>query len=161
MCDNPGCQHGATFFQDQNALIERYGFSTVGVLGDNEGPGFIYTVGLSEKGMADIIFIGSSNPASVNYVALAAMAQLDGAALEEGVIPASTGINEFQVPIALVSADHLADSHAFSSKRRLDSVESDQPVRIMQVIMPDLSGRFPWEDGYDWLDQQVTANPFG
>lgn len=159
-CDNPGCQNNETFFQDQNAKIEQYGHTYLAVMDSEESPGFIYSIGLSEKGMHDLIFIGASRPNALNYIAAGVIAQKDGATLEPGIIEPETGMNPFKVRMALVENNALAGTHAFSSARRLEAIESGKPVKIMQVVMPDMDGLFPWEDGYNWLDQQITENPF-
>lgn len=177
MCDNPNCDHGDTFFQDQNRMIEQHGFSVLCVLGDDDGRGFIYTIGLSEKGMSDLIFIGSSSQQAASYLMGAAQVQLKGGSISMGRIDpvwdktdseeevlaklekGGSLINGFPVPMVLTDASARLSTHAFSTARRLEAIESKRDPKLVQVIMPDMEGRFPWEDGYDWLDQDVTHTP--
>lgn len=161
MCDNARCSCGPTFFQEQNAKIERNGYTYLGVLPSEDSPGFVYTIGLSEQGKSDLIFIGAAQHSSaVGYIAAAAIAQNEGHTLTPGILPPETEVNPYGVPMAIVQANHLAETHAFSAARRLDAIESVEAVSICQIVMPDMEGRFPWEEGYDWLDQQITDNPF-
>ena len=179
MCDKPNCDHDDTFFQDQNRMIEQHGFSVLCVHGDDDGPGFIYTIGLSEKGMSDLIFIGSSSQQAAAYLMGAAHSQLEGNSLTMGRIDpiwnkdeseetvtqklekAGALVNGFPVPMVLMEANDRLTSHAFSTARRLEAIESKRKASLAQVIMPDMEGRFPWEAGYDWLDQNVNAAPAG
>lgn len=179
MCDNPNCQHGETFFQDQNRNIEEHGFSILCVFGDEEAPGFVYTVGLSEKGLADLIFIGDSSPNAAAYLQGAALSQLQGHDLPMGRIEPlwskadseeeiaqkleaiENPVNGFPVPMMIIDAEDRLKTHAYSALRRLEAISSDNQARLVQVVMPDMQGRFPWEPGYDWLDQDVKAAPAG
>lgn len=179
MSDDPRCQHGETIFQDQDRHIEQFGYSVMCVFGSDEGPGFVYTIGLSEKGMTDLIFIGDSSPNAAAYIQGAASAQIAGEKLTMGRIEpiwtrddsdaeiaakfeaAMTSINGFPVPMFVIEADDRLDTHAFGVRRRLAGIESDGTPRLAQVVMPDMSGRFPWEPGYGWLDQDVKSAPSG
>lgn len=164
MCDNPNCDHGPTFFQDQNTKIEINGYTYVAVGPGNGKPGFVYTVGLSEKGKADLIFVGASDPQSVQYLMGAVAHQMANKDLPMGLVEPTPedeiadgmiALNGFAVPYRLVCAQDKLETHAFGAARRLEAIESDLPPRLVQVVMPDFSGRFPDEAGYNWVNQQV------
>lgn len=160
-CGNPNCKGGDEhLFRRQNRNIEEIGFSVMSVLAGDEGPGFAYTLGLSEKNGHDLIFVGDSGKPVHGYLWGPIKAQLDGGVLTPGVVEPETGINPYRVRMALLPADDLLETHAFGTARRLSRIESEAPPRLLQVVMADLENRFPWEDGYDWLDQLVDADPF-
>ena len=177
-CNNPNCGMDDTFFQRQNQNIELNGYTYIAVAASEDGPGFIYTVGLSERGRDDLIFVGDFAPPVLNYLAGAAQTQVQGKVLKPGRIDPVWNnsqseeeiedifenvegplVNGTPMPMYLVPAADKLETYALSVARRLDSISSDLPPRLMQVVMPDMNGTFPWEEGYDWLDQDITTAP--
>ncbi|MFZ3482032.1 DUF4262 domain-containing protein [Sphingomonas sp. 3-13AW] len=148
---NPG---GYTERQDE--AIRRHGVTLAPVLPDRDSPGFVYSIGMSEQGGTDLIFIGDCTPPTYNYLQMFIEIQLAGEQLPFGQFPADDVRNPFGVPIWLLPADEKLATHAFGSVSRLKRIGSTSPAKLAQVVMPDRSNRFPWEEGYAWLDQQVS-----
>jgi len=156
-CGVEGCGGNTPAYkQRQDADIERLGVTLAPVLPGNDGPGFVYSLGMSEQGRIDLIFIGDYRPPTYDYLGMFLGMQLDGAELPFGLFPADDERNGFGVPIWVIPADEKLRTHAYATVSRLERIGSDATPRLAQVVMPDKSGRFPWDDGYDWLDQQVT-----
>lgn len=159
-CDDPRCQ-GPLADAETSRRIEQYGFAITGVFPDDEEgePGFVYTCGMSEKGLFDLIFIGDcSNPATY-YVSEFARLQLQGHVLPEGEMPADHPLNPFDVRINFIHAVGRLETHAFGVTTRLEQLKSEMPERLMQVVMCDKQGLMPWEPGYAWLDQDMKVDP--
>jgi len=156
-CGVAGCGGNTPAYkQRQDADIERLGVTLAPVLPGNDGPGFVYSLGMSEQGKIDLIFIGDYTPPTYDYLSMFLGMQMDGADLPFGLFPADDERNGFGVPIWVVPADDKLRTHAYATVSRLERIGSDLTPRLAQVVIPDKSGRFPWDDGYDWIDQQAT-----
>ena len=127
---------------------------------EENSPGFIYSVGLSEKGKADLLFIGDCAPATYAYLGMFIEMQMNGNPIPYGLFPANHELNRFEIPIWISPADEKLSSHAYGAVSRLDEIGSDKDARLVQIIMPDKIGRFPWEPGYNWINQEA-AKPMG
>lgn len=145
----------AELIAKEDGFIQGYGFFHHLVFGDEDNPGFIYTTGLSEKGKPDMIFVGSSRPNSAGYLREIIAHMLAGGEIQPGRIEPETDLNPYRVPMFVLDATAKLETHAYGVHRRLRRVGSTMPARLMQVVMPDLDGRFPWDDGYDWADQRI------
>ena len=145
----------ASLTATEDAFIESHGFFYHLVFGDHDNPGFIYTSGLSEKKSPDLIFVGSSNANSTGYLRNVVDHLLSGRTIEPGGIEPETDLNPYLVPMFVMDAQAKLLTHAFGVSSRLKRIGSTLPPRLMQIVMPDFSSRFPWEDGYDWVDQMV------
>lgn len=139
----------------EDGRIARFGYTYTSVFGNSEAPGFMYTTGLSERGLSDVIFVGSHDPRCMGYLAGAVDHMVAGGTVEPGRIEPGRSFNGFEVPIFIVEARRKIDTHAFGVPARLERVGSKAEPRLLQIVMPDLQGRFPWEEGYEWLEQQV------
>ena len=78
-----------------------------------------------------------------------------GGVVAEGRHEAEAAPNPFRVPAWIVRADDKLDSHAFGVRARLRRIGSEAEPRLLQVVMPDLVSRFPWEPGYEWMEQMI------
>lgn len=161
----PGtCSHGVcgcagsspAYKERQEADIARLGFTYAPVLPGNDSAGFIYSIGLSEQDKVDLLFIGDFTPPTYDYLGMFVAMQMEGRELPFGLVSADDPMNGFGVPIWVVPADEKLGTHAFGAVTRLQRIESDKSARLAQIVMPDRQNRFPWDDGYDWLDQEVT-----
>jgi hypothetical protein len=139
----------------EDRAIADYGFNYTLVFGGDDAPGFIYTTGLAEKRLPEFIFVGSSEPRSHAYLAKFIEHEMAGGVVAEGLHRAETAPNPFRVPAWIIPADDKLDSHAFGVRARLRRIGSDAEPRLLQVVMPDLAGRFPWEPGYEWMEQMI------
>jgi len=154
-------QDPETVLANDDRMIEQYGFmyQAVSSGGNDDSPGFMYTIGLAERGLPEFIFIGGSNAAASGYLRGAIETAMAGGAIEPGLVAPETGINAYAVPMWVLRADHRLQTHAFGVAARLERAGSTATPRLFQIVMPDLSGRFPWEKGYVWMDQQVETPP--
>ncbi len=139
----------------EDEMIEQHGVFYTLVFGEGTSPGFVYTSGLSEKGLHDLVFVGSSSRESVGYLEGHVERMLEGADLGPGLIPPETDSNGYAVPVVIIGAQSKLGTHAFGTKARLERIGSERTAGLLQVVMPDLSGRFPWEEGYAWMDQSL------
>lgn len=145
----------AAMLAREDADIERIGFHCCLVLPGDGEPGFVYTSGLAEKALPEFIFVGGCDVHAWGYIAGFVETALKGDPVPEGLVPAGdgNGPNPYTVPAWVVPADDKLDTHAIGVRSRLRRIGSNVAPRLLQVVMPDLSGRFPWEDGYRWREQ--------
>lgn len=155
-CGVAGCGGNTPAYkQRQDADIARLGVTLAPVLPGNDGPGFVYSLGMSEQGKVDLLFIGDYTPPTYDYLLMFLAMQMDGTELPFGLFPADDERNCFGVPIWVIPADEKLRTHAYATVSRLERIGSDLTPHLAQVVIPDKSNRFPWDDGYDWIDQQV------
>lgn len=155
-CGVAGCGGNTPAYkQQQDADIERVGVTLAPVLPGNDGPGFVYSIGMSEQDKTDLIFIGDYTPPTYAYLSMFLDMQLKGAPLPLGLFPADDERNVFGVPIWVIPADGKLGTHAYGVVSRLGRIGSSAQPLLAQVVIPDRSDRFPWDDGYDWIDQQA------
>ena len=140
-------------------MIAEHGFMYQAVgAGDGE-PGFIYTIGLAQRGLPEFIFVGSSYGQAVNYLRGAVRTAMAGGAVATGLAAPGTDVNPYAVPTWILDAAPKLETHALGVVTQALRLQLPGAPRLLQVVMPDMAGRFPWEDGYDWLDQEVDAPP--
>lgn len=156
-CSNPGF----SMSDHLDGMIAESGVGLQPVFGSETGPGFMYTTGLSEKGGADVIFVGDCSEPVLAYMGGAIDAALSGVPVATGRHEPGTDLNPFGVPMWIVEASDKLATHAFGATSRVERIGSPRPARLLQVVMPDREGRFPWDAGYDWLDQRVALRPEG
>jgi len=155
-----GCTQGIDAAREQQAaMIRDHGFMFQAVGGGEGTPGFVYTIGLAQRGLPEFIFVGSCQRPAVGYLEGAIDAAMAGTEIVPGLVPPETGINPYQVPAWVLTASDKLDTHAFGVRRQLEIAGKPDTATLLQIVMPDMSGRFPWEPGYDWVDQQIEAAP--
>jgi hypothetical protein len=137
------------YFASVLDLIDKHGWAIQGVIATPETPSptFTYTVGLTAQDFPELLCIGLSSTTGgqlLNHIAhyvedrkltvpnvrLKHMLGADG---------------EFDVVVIAASAPTVQSEYVTVAKRLYPLSE----VRVWQVIIPDLAGRFPWEPGYD------------
>lgn len=158
---DPECSScaGRDMITDQDAMIAEIGVAIILVMA-GDTPGFVYTSGLSEVGKADMIFVGDYTEPARMYLKSFIGGQLDeGAEVPLGLLPLDHPMNAYGLPIWILDASDKLETHAFGTTDRLERIGSTEPPRLLQVVMCDKAGRFPWEPDYHWLDQQVTTPP--
>ncbi len=152
-----GCVGSSSAYKErQEADIARLGLTYAPVLPGNDSAGFIYSIGLSEQDKVDLLFIGDFTPPTYDYLGMFVAMQMDGRELPFGLLAADDPMNGFGVPIWVMPADEKLGTHAFGAATRLQKIGSDKPAQLAQVVMPDRQNRFPWDDGYDWLEQEAS-----
>lgn len=154
-----GCS-GRDIIAESDAAIEERGVNFSCVFGDRFSPGFVYTEGLSEKRKTDLIFVGDHSYGAASYLFGFVQGQLEGDAIvTPGLYAAESAMNPYSVDFWVIDADDKISTHAYGTESRLTRIGSDVEPKLLQVVVPDKSGRFPWEPGYNWLDQDVTNPP--
>lgn len=125
--------------------IMRYGWHDIGVFPTVDEPGvpFNYTIGLTERGLPELIIFGLPGTAAHQLLRCAiADIERDGeisdGALTDQVLRDYLCVYR-ELPRALASVEHMCWADAYYADR--------QDVRMFQVVWPDRNGRFPWEAG--------------
>ncbi len=122
--------------------IDRHGWTVLEVVPDASGPVFYYTVGLTARGLPELLIFGL-DPATGQKV-------LENLAdrLVHGLVPADgTLVDDVlrNVPVALRDMRQLkAETHLRYANEFFPGA-----VRAMQVIWPDTAGVFPWQQDFD------------
>lgn len=162
-CQPCACCSGVDVTAVEDERIAEFGVTFTGVFaGDDGAPGFVYSTGLSEKGLADLIFVGDCSAPAMRYLVDLAQIAVDENREVTGFVDAfemAQG-NGFNMPMWIVPADGKLATHALGVARRLERVGAPvTEARLQQVVMPDAQGRFPWEPGYAWIEQLATDVP--
>jgi uncharacterized protein DUF4262 len=123
------------------SAITNYGFAVQGVSASWHEPGWAYTIGLHTHGLPELIVVGGMSPAD-QHCAIDELARrtLDGDVIEPGRVDSDVidGFDVTYVEVVDTGTDWFAVANRLQSG-----------FRALQVVWPDLDGRFPWEDGYD------------
>lgn len=121
--------------------IAKFGVHLIGVFGDEDGPSFTYTIGLTPKFGVELIMAGLR----CEYAAaiLNAIAALDA-------LPALNEPNEAfsNLPVKFCRCDRDLDNLHENYVVQADGFYG-RPVDVVQVVMCDRSGRFPGEPLFD------------
>jgi hypothetical protein len=146
---------------------------------------FAYTIGLNEVGEPDLLVFGLNHTVSQPVLNEIYKRWVKGdVKLEEGYIPDMLGADS-EFGVWLVGADpDLAGEYATGAARRFamhevmeamisgkaettkegvvipeELVEDGhyKPVPVLQVVIPDLAGNFPWEDDYSFPEEMQPS----
>ena len=112
---------------------------------ESPGPTFVYSIGLHDKRLPELIAIGlplESGHALINDVARLLLDHLERqTALPCGLISHAN----WPMPFHLLPAEaELAEEYATGAARR-----SEGAARYLQVCWPDTKGLFPWQKGFE------------
>ena len=134
------------FFEEQSRLIDKYGWTVVHVEPtDDDPPGavpFGYTVGLTEIGLAEVAIAGVPLDVTGSLLnEIAGRITWDGVRLAHG--QRVTGLVTDH-DLLVVAGDPTDEVFPGSAMYRY----GEERVRLCQLVWPDPSGRFPWQEGY-------------
>lgn len=121
-------------------IIEAHGWAVQGVFPTAEDPGatFTYTVGLTAKGLPELLVYGLNPQVATNLLNMAAQWMIDNErAFATGEPYTGFLAGDYVVRFIDATTGDLAVA------RRLYP-----EVRCLQMVWPDRDGRFPWDDGY-------------
>lgn len=139
--------------RDRLRTIERHGWSITGVYGDEEGPPFAYTVGLTRyDGHPELLVSGLPTKTAARFLNSFGEQVRRGARYMAGTLLKREDGHRWQfVPVAdpLVLV-HAQDTYA--------SAEAGY-VPGLQVIWSDCDGRWPWEP--EWTTALGTQELYG
>lgn len=139
--------HLDDFFDEQSAIIGRFGWAVVHVLPTEDDPAdtvpFAYTVGLTGYGFPELTVAGL--PPETGHVLLNEVA---GRVRDEGLLLSHgqriRGLLDGQ-EVRIVAGQ--ADETLFPGAALMRY--GDDRVRLLQIAWPDPADRFPWQSGYD------------
>lgn len=126
--------------------VGKYGWTLQYVFGDPDlsMPSFTYTIGLSAKGLPDLLVFGLPQEASGIVADIAQMMVESKTRLADGLVIRDVA----SVPLKLRSLG-LSDGFKFATGAKRFAREQHYTASLMQIVLPDQAGRFPGEDGCD------------
>ncbi|MQA11483.1 MAG: DUF4262 domain-containing protein [Pseudonocardiaceae bacterium] len=137
-----------THFRDQyNAwerdVIRTYGWAIQYVLGDEDGPPFAYTVGLSGFDHPELIAFGLGQQNSAALLNDLGERVRAGETLRHGQLVSFAGWAHHAVLVTVPdSSEHLLGANAAYRST------GGPAIPALQAVYNDVGGRFPWHDGY-------------
>lgn len=143
--EGPTPEQLQAFLEGVEQTILEHGTSVQHVFGTEESSAFAYTAGMTDLGMPELCIAGlppESTGVILNNIRDRAKA---GEFILQPGAKLTDVVQDYDVVLAAVDEDHECNV-----ARRLYG----DNVRVLQVVMPDMAGRFPWEDGYD-LDRRI------
>lgn len=138
----PDFHHDPAFYDDLRAKIDAYGHTVLGVFSDGSAPSFGYTIGLSPRYGFELICHGLRpdycqqifNDIAANWLANGRELPLD--------VPVADFTN---LPVVFKECNVvLAREYAVQAFQYYQ-----QPVRVLQMVLCDRAGKFPWDAGFD------------
>jgi len=127
------------------ANIEKFGWTFMGVFGTDDQPGtnFVYTIGMTEKGLPEVLVSGNFDMHSMQMLAGTVAQEFADHALN-GTQP-KLGVRDdlFSLKVELRTVN---DTDKCNVARRFYG----DRVRVVQLIWSDKEGRLPGEPGYDF-----------
>lgn len=138
-------QGGFAAFQGRIARdIAKYGFHMLGVFGteDDPQPSFTYTIGLFRQYGYELIIFG------LPYEYAGQAMHRVYALLKQGqeLKPGESVDIDFNFPLLVMEADEKARGYVCQADNYYG-----EPVRTLQLVLPDRNGKYPGEVGYDVL----------
>jgi hypothetical protein len=125
------------FLAKQTEIIRKHGHSVIGT------PDFSYTVGLSDKGLPEIICFGL-DPMTSTIILNEAVKHLRAGAIKlDKPCPFCDFSNDFAAVFKKIPAELGVDYITIANQR------AGHPVNLIQLVWPDRNGRFPWEKKFD------------
>lgn len=122
--------------------IGKRGWTVLEVLPDNSGPVFYYTVGLTARGLPELLIFGLDPSTGKKALENIAEKLLHGLEPRDGTLVDDVLRN---VPVTLREMRQVkADTHMRYANEFFPGA-----VRGMQVIWPDTAGCFPWQRDFD------------
>lgn len=135
----------ADFWKKQQDIIETHGWALTSVLSDGTMPSYTYSVGLSAKGLPELLLVGVG-PRDAQIILNAAAKKLIG-----GVFSGAPGERLQEVANFPLAPRHLAQDLAEKFALGADRYahENNLKMHMIQIVFPDQKGLFPWEAGCD------------
>lgn len=153
-CKNPRCE--CCGMTDEELLervrsdIQEYGCHIVWVFDDNnETSPFAYTVGLTEKGQPEVVVCGVPAELGAHICN-----EIYHKAVDEGLeltagVTLDNLVEGFPGILCDVSSEHEAN--------QARNYYRNDDVRVLQFVLPDLQGNYPWDLAYD-LDPAIQKH---
>ncbi|QIR16641.1 DUF4262 domain-containing protein [Shewanella aestuarii] len=125
------------FHLDMLKKIQDKGFVTIGIQPEEDNFPFVYTVGLADKGMPDLIVVGNMSQSLMSTIIIKVAKLFEENGPTVGIIE---GL--IKVPLKIVSvdpeivADKMLVTDAYNAYKAHDNY-------FVQILWPDEEGRFP------------------
>jgi Domain of unknown function (DUF4262) len=140
MNDNADEASRNAFRQDTDEDIRHSGRSIIfGFSCEENGPQFAHTIGNHLKALPELLIIGTTQGACLND--LSQMMIKSGNPFLDGQL---VRINAGRLPVKIIRANNTAQADYTLCA---GDYFGHQDYAVMQVIMPDRTGKFPGEDG--------------
>lgn len=140
MCEfDPRCQGSDNLVSNALDQIDAGRWAVTGVYGDELGPPFAYTTGLTEFSRPELVIYGLEPEQACGILNRTAELLIG----DEHLFDASRLTGILRSPYQLTSLPAL-DTDELTVTRLLYGPN----VPAVQLIWPDTRGRFPWEAGY-------------
>ncbi len=125
--------------------IREQGFGVFSVGGGDGEPSFAYTIGLSDSQLPQLLAVGISTRAAGAIVHHLATDLVSGKLTQESI---DKKLEDYaNLPIVLKSVEDPAKWGKYMIQ--MDRFRTtDNAVKVLQVVFPDMNGVFPWEPGY-------------
>lgn len=135
---------------DAKALadIEKYGLHVISVREEDGYPPFAYSIGIEQSlGMPELIVIGLKSNVACSAINECYRQMKEHGEPTPGARVAGLLGGDFECIIGEASSEQIADYMHWASW-----LYKGRPFRAYQIIWPNTSGVFPWEqDASDWL----------
>lgn len=130
-----------TVENDFDAMIAKYGWAVQAVFAGDDSPAFAYTVGLSKKGLPEVIVFGLPQQVAHRF-----LNDMGRRFTNSGVPALDTDLDDVAegYPARLVPAPRgEADKYMFATQRRYPDYTA------LQLVWTDKNRRWPWDFGFE------------
>lgn len=126
---------------DWRRMIAAHGWAVVTVTGWDGEASFTFTAGLTERDLPELVVYGLAAPVAAYALDELARRLVAGEDPADGEL-----LTELvgEVPVQLRAATRVLDRLGAAFE-----LYGEERVRVRQLVVPDLDGRWPWETGYD------------
>ncbi len=137
--------------------IDKRGYTMMGAFpeGPGEGPGFVYSIGLTAFGLPELCIAGLDAESSASILSEVADRVYDGLRLSHGQV----------LPDVLADGYDVIVVEGFPSRTGITAgmavaLYGAAQVRLQQLVWPDEDHRFPWDEGYALLQRQPLVGSY-
>lgn len=130
--------------------IEAHGWALQSVFGDDEQPGFVYTVGLSRYNVPELVIVGMHQDAAARILNLIGTYVKSGNQISGGLTDLGGNLS---LPL------YLAPNYREESEQLIKLALTMNPrATSMLVVIPDEGGSFPWDSDVSprWSGQYLN-----
>lgn len=140
------------FYAKVRAMVREHGWIVQGVMPTAADPPgtipFAYTIGLTDAGLPELIISWPGQPGMARDL----LNNAAGGHLKDEIQHGQILDYVANIPSRAIAADpHKAEiQQAYNYVNDPDRVRDK--IRLIQILWPDANGRFPDEDGYNFVD---------
>jgi hypothetical protein len=125
-------------------IIAQQGWAVITIQADVNAPAHSYTIGLTDKGLPEVIIFGLPAEDATSLLGNIAHQLVDGLSYSENtpLTKVFAGANAYLKPVA---------GPAARENLRLASEFYPEGIAGLQLVWPDETGLFPWQEGFNEL----------